>query len=98
MCNGCMIYLIQQVFSMSLMCRVITLARTSLTWWHVCYPQWGPVGETRAYDIVLDVAMRVQKFQRRNLRLQGSWLWLLGEFASCYGVSESYTKLRYVNG
>jgi hypothetical protein len=47
---------------------------------------------------VLDVAMRVQKFQRRNLRLQGSWLWLLGEFASCYGVSESYTKLRYVMG
>ncbi|KAG0598827.1 hypothetical protein M758_12G103500 [Ceratodon purpureus] len=58
--------------------------------------KWGPVGETRAYDIVLDVAMRVQKFQRRNLRLQGSWLWLLGEFASCYGVSESYTKLRYL--
>lgn len=39
--------------------------------------------------------MRVQHFQRRNLRLQGSWVWLLGEFAPCYGVSESYTKLRY---
>ncbi|XP_024361658.1 uncharacterized protein [Physcomitrium patens] len=58
--------------------------------------KWGPVGETRAYDIVLDVAMRVQHFQRRNLRLQGSWVWLLGEFAPCYGVSESYTKLRYL--
>lgn len=57
--------------------------------------QWGPVGETRAYDIVLDVAKRVQQFQRRNLRLQGPWVWLLSEFASCYGVSESYTKLRY---
>ncbi|XP_024364609.1 uncharacterized protein [Physcomitrium patens] len=58
--------------------------------------KWGPVGETRAYDIVLDVAKRVQQFQRRNLRLQGPWVWLLSEFASCYGVSESYTKLRYL--
>ena len=56
--------------------------------------QWGPVGETRAYDIVLDVAMRAQQFHKRNLRLQGSWIWLLAEFASCYGVKESYTKLR----
>ncbi|XP_073387826.1 uncharacterized protein [Physcomitrium patens] len=58
--------------------------------------KWGPVGETRAYDIVLEVAMRVQHFQRRNLRLEGSWLWLLSEFASCYGVSASYSKLRYL--
>jgi hypothetical protein len=56
--------------------------------------QWGPVGETKAYDIVLEVAMRVQQFQRRKLRLEGTWLWLLSEFASCYGVSVSYTKLR----
>ncbi|KAG0617027.1 hypothetical protein M758_5G159800 [Ceratodon purpureus] len=58
--------------------------------------KWGPVGETRAYDIVLEVAMRVQQFQRRNLRLEGTWLWLLSEFASYYGVSVSYTKLRYL--
>lgn len=52
------------------------------------------VGSTRAYNIVLEVAMRVQQFQRRNLRLEGTWLWLLSEFASYYGVSVSYTKLR----
>jgi hypothetical protein len=57
--------------------------------------QWGAVGETLAYDIVLEVAMRAQRFQRRNLRLQGTWSWLLSEFASYYGVREAYTKLRY---
>ncbi|CAM6082195.1 unnamed protein product [Calypogeia fissa] len=58
--------------------------------------KWGVVGETLAYDIVLEVAMRAQRFQRRNLRLQGSWSWLLSQFASYYGVSEAYTKLRYL--
>lgn len=58
--------------------------------------QWGPVGETRAYDTVLEVAMRMQQFQQRNLRLHGSWLWLLSEFSSCYGVSDAYTRLRFL--
>ncbi|KAH9545305.1 hypothetical protein CY35_12G041500 [Sphagnum magellanicum] len=58
--------------------------------------KWGPVGETRAYDTVLEVAMRMQQFQQRNLRLHGSWLWLLSEFSSCYGVSDAYTRLRYL--
>ncbi|KAJ7547018.1 hypothetical protein O6H91_08G065300 [Diphasiastrum complanatum] len=58
--------------------------------------KWGAVGETVAYDIVLEVALKVQKFQRRNLQLQGSWRWLLSEFASFYGVSDAYTKLRYL--
>lgn len=57
----------------------------------------GPVAETVAYDLVLEVAMRVQHFQQRNLRLHGSWRWLLTEFASYYGVSDSYTKLRYLS-
>ncbi|KAH9312417.1 hypothetical protein KI387_027452 [Taxus chinensis] len=57
----------------------------------------GPVGETLAYDLVLEAAMRMQNFQSRNLCLQGPWKWLLTEFASYYGVSDSYTKLRYLS-
>ncbi|XP_057845324.1 uncharacterized protein LOC131054738 isoform X2 [Cryptomeria japonica] len=57
----------------------------------------GPVAETVAYDLVLEVAMRVQHFQQRNLHLHGPWRWLLTEFASYYGVSDAYTKLRYLS-
>ncbi|KAK9995441.1 hypothetical protein SO802_020127 [Lithocarpus litseifolius] len=32
-----------------------------------------------------------------ELRLQGPWKWLLTEFADYYGVSDSYTKLRYLS-
>lgn len=57
----------------------------------------GSVAETVAYDLVLEVAMKVQRFQQRNLQLYGSWKWLLTEFASYYGVSDVYTKLRYLS-
>ncbi|KAL4566068.1 hypothetical protein LXL04_030178 [Taraxacum kok-saghyz] len=57
----------------------------------------GSVAETVAYDIVLEVAMKVQNFQQRSLLLHGQWQWLLIEFASYYGVSDSYTKLRYLS-
>ncbi|XP_057725923.1 uncharacterized protein LOC130941436 [Arachis stenosperma] len=57
----------------------------------------GSVAETVAYDVVLEVAMKVQGFQQRNLLLHGPWKWLLTEFASYYGVSEIYTKLRYLS-
>ncbi|KAH9321638.1 hypothetical protein KI387_016277, partial [Taxus chinensis] len=57
----------------------------------------GPVAETVTYDLVLEVAMRVQHFQQRNLHLHGAWRWLLTQFASYYGVSDSYTKLRYLS-
>ncbi|XP_044510377.1 uncharacterized protein LOC123228931 isoform X2 [Mangifera indica] len=57
----------------------------------------GSVAETVAYDLVMEVAMKVQQFQQRNLLLYGSWKWLLTEFASYYGVSDSYTKLRYLS-
>ncbi|XP_078429702.1 pesticidal crystal cry8Ba protein [Wolffia australiana] len=57
----------------------------------------GSVAETMAYDVVLEVAMKVQQFQQRNLLLHGSWQWLLSEFASYYGVSDAYTKLRYLS-
>ncbi|XVE55588.1 hypothetical protein DITRI_Ditri03aG0171100 [Diplodiscus trichospermus] len=57
----------------------------------------GSVAETVAYDLVLEFAMKVQHFQQRNLQLYGSWKWLLAEFASYYGVSDVYTKLRYLS-
>ncbi|KAK7301122.1 hypothetical protein RJT34_11983 [Clitoria ternatea] len=57
----------------------------------------GTVAETVAYDLVMEVAMKVQLFQQRNLLLHGPWKWLLTEFASYYGVSEIYTKLRYLS-
>ncbi|CAK7349180.1 unnamed protein product [Dovyalis caffra] len=57
----------------------------------------GPVVETLAYDLLLEAAMRAQHFHSRNLRLHGPWNWLLIEFADYYGVSDSYTKLRYLS-
>lgn len=56
----------------------------------------GSVAETVAYDLVLEVAMKIQHFQQRNLLLHGPWKWLLTEFASYFGVSDAYTKLRYL--
>ncbi|KFK31308.1 hypothetical protein AALP_AA6G095900 [Arabis alpina] len=56
-----------------------------------------PVVETLAYDLLLEAATRAQKFHSQNLRLNGSWKWLLSEFAEYYGVSDSYTKLRYLS-
>lgn len=38
--------------------------------------------------------MKLQNFQQRNLLLYNPWKWLLNEFASDYGVSDAYTKLR----
>ncbi|KAL1568093.1 hypothetical protein AAHA92_03497 [Salvia divinorum] len=55
------------------------------------------VAETIAYDCVLETAMKVQQFQQRNLLLNGSWKWLVNEFASYFGVSDAYTKLRYLS-
>ncbi|KAH0455216.1 hypothetical protein IEQ34_015248 [Dendrobium chrysotoxum] len=55
------------------------------------------VAETVAYDILLEVAMKVQNIQQRNLLLHGPWKWLLTEFASYYGVSDAYTRLRYLS-
>ncbi|XP_058097001.1 uncharacterized protein LOC131242416 isoform X2 [Magnolia sinica] len=57
----------------------------------------GSVAETVAYDLALEAAMKVQRFHQRNLLLHGPWKWLLTEFASYYGVSDTYTKLRYLS-
>ncbi|KAJ1383867.1 hypothetical protein SESBI_43006 [Sesbania bispinosa] len=56
----------------------------------------APVVETQAYDLLLEGAMRSQRFHSRNLRLNGPWKWLLDAFADYYGVSDSYAKLRYL--
>lgn len=57
--------------------------------------QCGSIAETIAYDLAMEVAMKEQNFQQRKLLLQDPWKWLLAEFASYYGVSDTYTKLRY---
>ncbi|KAG9137431.1 hypothetical protein Leryth_020632 [Lithospermum erythrorhizon] len=57
----------------------------------------GSVAETVAYDLVLEVAMKIQNFQQRKLLLDGPWKWLLTEFSSYFGVSVAYTKLRYLS-
>ena len=46
---------------------------------------------------ILEFAMKIQHFQQRNLLIHGPWKWLLTEFASYYGVSDVYTKLRYLS-
>ncbi|CAL5054437.1 unnamed protein product [Urochloa decumbens] len=59
--------------------------------------KYGSVAETVGYDIVLEVAMKAQHIQQRSLVVHGSWKWLLTEFALYYGVSDAYTKLRYLS-
>ncbi|KAK9064657.1 hypothetical protein SSX86_016039 [Deinandra increscens subsp. villosa] len=57
----------------------------------------GIVAETIAYDSVLEAAMKAQNFKQRNLLLHGSWRWLVTKFATYYGVSDAYAKLRYLS-
>ncbi|RAL51189.1 hypothetical protein DM860_018215 [Cuscuta australis] len=57
----------------------------------------GPVVETLAYDLLLEAAMRAGQFCARNLGIDEHWKWLLREFSDYYGVSDSYTKLRYLS-
>lgn len=54
----------------------------------------GLVAETSAYDLVLEVAMKAERFQRRNLVFKGPWRWMITRFASYYGISDAYTSLR----
>ncbi|KAL9255246.1 hypothetical protein AKJ16_DCAP02481, partial [Drosera capensis] len=39
-------------------------------------PRCGSVAETVAYDLLLEVAMKVQQFQERRLFLLGEWKWV----------------------
>ncbi|KAK1292612.1 hypothetical protein QJS10_CPB17g00329 [Acorus calamus] len=63
----------------------------------ISFVKSGPVVETLVYDLVLEAAMCAQHFHTRNLRIYGAWKWLLTEFADYYGVSDAYTKLRYLS-
>ncbi|KAF2539559.1 hypothetical protein F2Q68_00022969 [Brassica cretica] len=57
----------------------------------------GLVAETSAYDLVLEVAMKAEQFQSQNLVIKGPWHWMVTQFASLYGFSDAYTKLRYLS-
>ncbi|WZZ22695.1 hypothetical protein YC2023_124082 [Brassica napus] len=57
----------------------------------------GLVAETSAYDLVLEVAMKAEQFQSQNLVIKGPWHWMVTQFASLYGISDAYTKLRYLS-
>ncbi|KAJ8747419.1 hypothetical protein K2173_012487 [Erythroxylum novogranatense] len=73
-----------------------------LRWWSIYRePEHELVGKLQLYINYAtssdDCNLKIQQFQQRNLLLYGSWKWLLNEFASYYGVSEVYTKLRYLS-
>ncbi|XP_039124008.1 uncharacterized protein LOC120260571 isoform X2 [Dioscorea cayenensis subsp. rotundata] len=57
----------------------------------------GLVVETLIYDLVLEAALRALHFNTKNLHICGIWEWLLHEFSDYYGVSDAYTKLRYLS-
>lgn len=57
----------------------------------------GPIAETLAYDLVLEASMRAQQFCTRSLRSKEPWNWLLTEFSEYYGVTDTYTRLRYLS-
>ncbi|GER45804.1 DNA-directed RNA polymerase subunit beta' [Striga asiatica] len=59
--------------------------------------QSGSIVETLACDLLLEAAMRAIQFHGWSLRIEGPWKWILSEFADHYGVSDSYTKLRYLS-
>lgn len=40
--------------------------------------------------------MRAQQFCARSLRSGEPWNWLLTEFSEYYGVTDTYTRLRYL--
>lgn len=56
--------------------------------------QGGLAVDTIIYDMVLEAAMRAQKFSSKMLHITGPWIWLLDEFSDYYGVSDAYRKLR----
>ncbi|DBB16594.1 TPA: hypothetical protein ACH3X3_014851 [Trebouxia sp. C0006] len=50
----------------------------------------------QVYDVVLDAALRAQKCGPRQLQVQDEWEWLLSEFASFYGIRQTYTVLAHL--
>lgn len=76
-------------------CLLILKVEYNIHTLQIYHLQSAKVVETLAYDLVLESAMRAQHFHAHKLQLDGPWKWLLHEFADFYGVSDSYTKLRY---
>jgi len=50
----------------------------------------------QVYDITLGAALKLQKCGPQKLCVEGEWKWLLGMFATTYGVCQSYTSLAHV--
>uniref|UniRef100_A0A3Q7HGH3 Uncharacterized protein n=1 Tax=Solanum lycopersicum TaxID=4081 RepID=A0A3Q7HGH3_SOLLC len=74
-----------------------------IRWWPIyhddneCVGKSGPIAETLAYDLLLEASMRAQQFCARSLRSGEPWNWLLTEFSEYYGVTDTYTRLRYLS-
>ena len=50
----------------------------------------------QVYDITLAAALKLQKCGPHKLCVEGEWKWLLGMFATTYGVCQTYTSLAHV--
>ena len=50
----------------------------------------------QVYDVALDAALQAQGCNSRNLAVTGDWEWLLQEFASMYGIRQTYTVLAHL--
>ena len=48
------------------------------------------------YDITLMAAIKALQCGPHNLSITGEWLWLLAEFASTYGIRNSYAVLTHM--
>nr|XP_011468515.1 PREDICTED: uncharacterized protein LOC101309103 [Fragaria vesca subsp. vesca] len=59
--------------------------------------KFGSIAETAAYDYVFVAAVKFQHCQQRSFLIDGPWNWLLTEFASYFGISKAYTKLRHLS-
>jgi hypothetical protein len=52
---------------------------------------------SRAYDVLLDAALRAEGCGERQLRLRGAWAWLLGAFARKQGVRRPHCLLAHLS-
>ncbi|KAK6938085.1 hypothetical protein RJ641_031593 [Dillenia turbinata] len=69
-----------------------------LRWWSIYRePEHELVGQVQLYINYSTFADDNSHLRQRNLLLHGQWKWLLTEFAAYYGVSDTYTKLRYLS-
>ena len=53
-------------------------------------------GGRQVYDLAMEAALRAQSCGPRNLPIKGEWQWLLNQFATTYGIRDSYTTLTYL--